>query len=317
MTSESTHILPNFRIVIVGSGAIGCYYGGRLAEQGRDVHFLMRSDCAHVKEQGLQVRSVDGDFHLREVSIYLDPSEIGPCDVVIVALKATANDQLKKLITPLLKKDTAIVILENGLGGDEALADLFGAERVLGGLCVICSNRISPGVIEHSAGGQISLGEFSNYPLPRTHEIAWEFKRCGVPCVVVEDLQRERWRKLVWNIPFNGLSIAVGGVDTAHILADPSLRALVRKLMEEVIGGARALGHTLPATLVDDMVSFTETIGAYRPSSMIDYIAGREVEVEAIWGEPLRRASNAGAQMDRVEALYYLIRHATSQKTTS
>ncbi|MDB4673474.1 2-dehydropantoate 2-reductase [Verrucomicrobiales bacterium] len=307
--------MPNYRIGIVGAGAIGCYYGGRLAERGRDVHFLMRSDYEHVKKRGLKVKSKQGNFHLQGVNAYRSSEEIGPCDVVFVSLKATANEHREALIAPLLKKDTAIVILENGLGGDEELAALFGPERVVGGLCFVCLNRTAPGVIEHSAQGQISLGEFTKYPLPRTHEIAWELKRCGVPCTVVEDLQRERWKKLVWNIPFNGLSIAAGGIDTQQILSDPSLETLVRKLMYEVIDAARALGHDLPVTLVDDMVSRTKAMGGYKPSSLIDFLAGREVEVEAIWGEPYRRASNAGAQTGRMEALYYLIRHATTHKT--
>lgn len=312
----STHILPGYRIAVVGSGAVGCYYGGRLANLGRDVHFLMRSDLDVVRKRGLRVRSREGDFHVPKVNAHATPEEIGPCDLVIIALKATSNPALDFLIPPLLHDDTMLLTLQNGLGNEEYLAERFGADRVLGGLCFVCINRTAPGVIEHYAQGQISVGEFTGYPRPRTHEVASEFKRCGVPCTVTADLARERWRKLVWNIPFNGLSIAAGGIDTQGILSSEPLEYLVRALMREVIGAARALGHELPSSLVDDQVAKTKGMGPYKPSSLIDFLEGREVEVEAIWGEPFRRAFNAGAEVGRIEMLYQLLRHATAARGT-
>ncbi|MDG2124461.1 MAG: ketopantoate reductase C-terminal domain-containing protein, partial [Verrucomicrobiales bacterium] len=164
------------------------------------------------------------------------------------------------------------------------------------------------------AQGQISIGEYDDWVRPRTHDIATEFKRWVVTCSVVENLAREQWKKLVWNVPFNGLSIVAGGIDTDSILADESLEYLVRGLMGEVIGGARALGYELPSSLVGDMVGRTKGMGAYKPSSMIDYVEGREVEVEAIWGEPVRRVFNAGAEVGRMETLYRLIKHAVAKR---
>jgi len=143
---------------------------------------------------------------------------------VLIALKATNNDVLPDLIPPLLHETTASLTLQNGLGNEEFLARHFGAERVAGGLGFICLNRVSPSVIEHFDYGSLTIGEFTGLPKPRTHNIASEFKRCGVVCAVVENLRRERWRKLVWNIPFNGLSIAAGGSTTRDILQDDSLR---------------------------------------------------------------------------------------------
>lgn len=310
----STHVLPIYRIAVVGSGAVGCFYGGKLANMGRDVHFLMRSDLEHVRRRGLRVKSKQGDFHLQGVKCYASAEEIGPCDLVIIALKATANPVLEAVIPPLLKEDTTLLTLQNGLGNDAFLAERFGKERVMGGLCFVCINRTGPGVIEHLAQGRISIGEYGDWLKPRTHDIASEFKRCGVTCTVVESLAREQWKKLVWNVPFNGLSIAAGGIDTEAILADDSLEYLVRGLMREVIGGARALGYEIPSSLVGDMVERTKGMGPYKPSSMIDFVEGREVEVEAIWGEAVRRASNAGAEVGRLETLYGLIKHAVAKR---
>jgi len=292
------------RIAIVGSGAMGCYYGGRLAQHGNDVHFLMRSDYEFVKQHGLKIQSHLGDFELPEVHCHRSTTEIGPCDLVIIAMKATTNDALLELLPPLLKADTMILTLQNGLGSDDFLAQHFGSERVLGGLCFVCINRIAPGVIHHIAQGQIALGEHRGAPQARTEALAAEFRRCGIDCVVEPSLIAARWKKLVWNIPFNGLSIAAGNKDTAAILAEPMLEQRVRDLMREIIVTANQLGHPIPLSLIDTMIERTRTMTCYKPSSLIDFLAGSEVELEAIWGEPVRRAKAAGVAMPLVEALY-------------
>lgn len=309
---KSRHITPNFRIAVVGSGAVGCYYGGKLARFGREVHFLMRSDLDHVRKKGLRILSKQGDFHLPKVLCHADPAEIGPVDLVLIALKTTANAALDTLLPPLLKPDgsTMLMTLQNGLGVDEHLAERFGADKVLGGLCFVCLNRVEPGVVRHIAHGHVEMGEFSGLPLPRTHEVQGEFKRCGVVCSVSENLGLSRWRKLVWNVPFNGLAIAAGGIDVARILADEDLLYLTRQLMDEIIGAARALGYEIPTSFADRNIENTRTMGDYKPSSLIDFLEGRDVEVEPIWGEPVRRGFNAGAPVGRLETLYRLIRRA-------
>jgi 2-dehydropantoate 2-reductase len=129
-------------------------------------------------------------------------------------------------------------------------------------------------------------------------------KQCGVDCRVLDNLLLERWRKLVWNIPFNGLTITAGGIDTAAVLADDRLRSLTLALMAEVIAAANACGYALPAAVVAEQIKRTEAMGAYRPSTLVDFEAGRPLEIEPIWGEPLRRAMNAGARTPRWQELY-------------
>lgn len=296
------------RIAIVGSGAVGCYYGARLAQHGHDVHFLMRSDFAQVHAHGLEIRSHAGDFTLPQVQCHRSTAEIGPCDLVIIAMKATANDALLHLLPPLLKSDTLLLTLQNGLGCDDFLAQHFGPSRVLGGLCFVCINRIGPGIVHHFARGHISLGEYSGPPMPRTHRLATQLNAAQIPCGVVQSLYGVRWEKLVWNIPFNGLSIAAGPIDTAGILADPTLERRTRELMHEVITAATRLGHEVPPDLADIMIERTRTMAGYKPSSLIDFLAGSEVELDAIWGEPLRRAHAAGIAMPHVEKLHQELR---------
>jgi 2-dehydropantoate 2-reductase len=271
------------------------------------VHFLLRRDFDIVCRRGLRIRSKGENIHLPRINVYRSTEEIGPCDLVIIALKATSNAELPSLLLPLLREHTMILTLQNGLGGEEFLAENFGAERVLGGLCFVCLNRIEPGVIERHDSGRLAIGEFGRYPQARTHDISWEFKRCGVVCSVVADLALERWRKLVWNIPFNGLSLAAGGIDTAAILADDGLRQLTVELMDETIAIANRCGHSLPTAVALDLVKRTETMGNFKPSTLIDYLAGRPLEIEAIWGEALRRGKEAGVAVPRLEMLYRLL----------
>jgi 2-dehydropantoate 2-reductase len=284
-------------VAVVGSGAIGLYYGGRLAAAGENVKFLLRSDFEAVSRNGLKVQSVDGDFDLPNPQIYQNTAGIGPVDLVIVAWKATANHQLAAVIEPLLHADTQILTLQNGVGNCELLAGIVGPERVLGGLCFVCINRLSPGVISHSAGGRIALGEWRSNGTNRHLELEKRFKAAGIHGVAVENLEKSQWEKLVWNIPFNGLSVAAGGVTTDVLLATKESENEVRALMVEVIAAARALGFDLSDDLIHFNIERTRPMGPYRTSSMIDFVEGREVEVTPIWEEPLRRAQEAGVPM--------------------
>ncbi len=305
--------MPAPRIAIVGCGAIGLYYGGRLAHGGNEVHFLLRSDFEHVRAHGIRAKSIHGGFSVSPVNAHDSGSSIGACDYILVALKAIANPALPALLAPLLKEDTLVVTLQNGLGNEEFLAEHLGPEHVAGGLCFVCINRTAPGVVDHSASGLISMGEFGRPAGSRLRALEAMMRDSGIECRTTNDLASERWRKLVWNIPFNGLSIAAGGIDVRAILAEAGMEALVRALMAEVIAGAAAVGHCLPESLIEQQVEVTRPMRAYKPSSLIDYLAGKPVEVEAIWGEPVRRATAAGANLPRLEMLYQLLRSLTTR----
>lgn len=296
------------KVAVVGAGAIGLYYGGRLAAAGEDVHFLVRSDYDALRQRGLTVESVHGDFELPKLKACRESSEIGPVDLVIVTWKATANDHLAEVLPPLLHDQTRVLTLQNGLGNCEAIAEITGPERVLGGLCFVCINRIEPGLIRHSGGGKVSIGSWHPASQPHAADITIRFKAAGVRASLVEDLIKSQWEKLIWNIPFNGLSVAEGGVTTDTLLADPACEAEIQALMREVITTANAIGLDLKESLAEHNMELTRPMGAYRTSSMIDLVEGREVEVGPIWEEPLRRARQAGLAMPHLEALLARIR---------
>ena len=304
---------PLGKIAVVGSGAVGCYYGGMLAHARHDVHFLMRADLDAVRRDGLVIFTKGAEVRLPRVQCAGTTAEVGPVDLVLIALKATANRELERLLPPLVGENTALLTLQNGLGNEAFLSERWGAERVMGGLCFVCINRTAPGVIRHLDHGSISIGEFRRAVSPRACAVAEAFKAVGVEANAVDDLEGERWRKLLWNIAFNGLSIAAGA-NVAEVLADAGLRALARSLMDEVLDAARRLGHAIPDSFADWQIERSDSMGAYRPSSMIDFEMGRPVEVEAIWGEPLRQGTAAGAKMPRLEMLHGIIRHVAERR---
>jgi len=231
--------LPKIRIGIVGSGALGLYYGGMLQHSGQDVTFLLRSDLEAIRQNGLHVHSVNGDFHLPQVAGCASSAEIGPVDLVIVGLKTFANQHLLELARPLVGQQTAILTLQNGLGNEELLAGEFGAENILGGVAFLRSNRGKPGHVHHLGEGKIRLGEFSGGLSERSRQLAETFIAAGVPCEAVADLRRARWEKLVWNIPFNGLC-ALLRKNTDQILAQPEGHKLAQQIMQEVVAGGNA-----------------------------------------------------------------------------
>lgn len=290
-------------MAVVGSGAIGWYYGGRLANLGEDVRFLLRSDYEAVRNGGMRVESAHGDFDLPSPQVFRSAEDIGPVDLVIIAWKATSNAHLAEVLPPLLHEGTQVLTLQNGLGNCEVISAITGPDRVLGGLCFVCINRIAPGLIRHTAGGRLSIGEWQAGIPGRAEEVARRFKAAGIPANAVENLQAAQWEKLVWNVPFNGLSVARGGVTTDVLLDSGETENEIRALMAEVIAAARAQGLELGDELIDFNVERTRPMGPYRTSSMIDFVEGPEVEVDGIWREPLRLAKELGVPTPRLEKL--------------
>src|SRR5690606_27670648 len=131
----------------------------------------------HVVKQGLRIRSEEGDVTLSAPQCYRSTDEMGPCDLVLIALKATDNQVLKAILPPLIKPHTILLTLQNGLGNEAFLAETFGSEKVMGGLCFVCLNRTSPGVIEHYSQGAVSLGEYRRPAFSRTHAVGSLFRR--------------------------------------------------------------------------------------------------------------------------------------------
>lgn len=305
------------RIAIVGSGALGCYYGARLAKAGNDVHFLVRSGRAAILARGIRIKMPTERIHVKKVQAYATTAEIGPCDLVLIALKATANDALAKLLPPLMGPNTLVLTLQNGLGVEEPVAEIVGTERVVGAICFVGNTRVATGVIHCSFPGLMMLGEFGRPAHARTRELARLFENAGMKCEAQDNLEELRWKKLVWNVPFNGLAIAAGGVTTDILMADEGLRTLARRLMEEIVEAAAKFGHVIPRPFLDQQFERTAKLGRYSPSSLTDFNEGRSIELEEIWGEPIRRAKSVGVAVPRLEMLYWLIKRLLAARVVA
>lgn len=293
---------------IVGTGAVGGFYGGLLQRAGFDVHFLLNRDYDHVRSNGLRIDSTQGCFNLPKVNAYNNPRDMPECDVVIVALKTTANSVLSTILPHLVKDGGIVLTLQNGLGSEQEVAEIVGAERVLGGLCFLCSNRIGPGHIHHLDYGLITLGEYRSNGspggvTPRLAAVASQLEAAGISIRTVEDLSLARWKKLVWNIPFNGLSVVRNQL-TDQLIKHPETRRLCETLMQEVAEASAACSRPIEPAFIEKMIQDTEKMEPYAPSMKLDFDRGNPMEIEAIYGNPLRAAKAAGVSMPETLKLY-------------
>ncbi len=296
-------------IAIIGAGAVGGYYGARLAQHGHDVHFLVRSDFDTIRTNGLHIQSIDGDFVIPadRVRVYRDSALMPKVDLAIITTKSTSNRELPELLRPIMKPDTALLTLQNGICGEDDLAAVFGPDRILGGMAFVCINRIGPGVIHHMDHGIIRLGPFRETARQTAKQVVDLFQSSKIRCEELADLHRGRWLKLVWNIPFNGLG-TVMDLTTDKLLTNPAGRQAVADLMTEVVAAARADGVALPPETVQQQIDRTPSMGAYKSSMQIDRQMGRPLEIEYIIERPLQIARKFGLKSPNWEHLLRLLK---------
>ncbi|CAI8911370.1 2-dehydropantoate 2-reductase [Pseudomonas sp. IT-P253] len=298
-------------IGIIGTGAIGGFYGVMLARAGFDVHFLLRSEFSAVAERGLQVNSaVHGALTLNPVQAYSSAEDMPPCDWLLVGAKTTSNADLAPMIRQVAAPGAKVLLMQNGLDVEDSLREwLPDSLHLLGGLCYICVHREEPGVITHQALGAVHVGYHSGPATDETtctaivEEGAGFFRAAGIDSQSMANLHQARWQKLVWNIPYNGLSVLLGA-STTPLMADVDSRELIKALMAEVVQGATACGHVIPAGYADHLFMVTEKMPDYWPSMYHDFLHKRPLELAAIYARPLAAANAAGCELPRIEALY-------------
>lgn len=309
------------RIGIIGTGAIGGFYGMLLARAGHDVHFLLRSEYAAVVERGLQLNSsVHGALHLMPVQAYQNIGDMPQCDWLLVGAKTTANAELAPLITRAAAPGAKVVLLQNGLAVEDELRPLLSDDlHLLGGLCYICVHRSAPGVIEHQALGAINLAYHSGpldddeARLALVEEGASLLRSTGLDSAVMRDLAQTRWQKLVWNVPYNGLSVLLDA-DTRCLMDNADSRALIADMMNEVVSAAQALGYAMPENYADKLLAATQRMPDYLPSMYHDFAQRRPAELHAIYEAPLAAADSAGFDMPKVRALYQALRFIQARR---
>jgi len=304
------HKIMSRTYAILGTGALGGFYGARLQRAGLEVHFLLHSDFEHVRQHGLICESVDGNFTLPRVNAYSDTRDMPPCDVVCVTLKTTQNHLLPTLLPPVVKNDSLVLVMQNGLGNEAEVAALVGADRVAGGLCFLCSNKIAPGHIRHLDYGYVRLGNYAHGITERLRAVAADFQRAGIHAECVPDLAAARWRKLVWNIPYNGLSVLLRAT-TDQLMRHPHTRALIEAIMREMA----PCEPTITEEFIQQMLRDTDKMKPYKTSMRLDYEARRPMEIEYIYGNPLRAAQRKGVAVPLLEMLYRQLKFLDAANT--
>ena len=301
---------------LVGPGAVGLYYSARIAYSGRYLCVLARSDAKELQANGIRVEMINPEtselkdsFTAPIECIRRKADEIAETDCVVIAAKSTFNHELIESLKSIVEPGhTVLLSLQNGLGNAEFFAQHFPENPILAGLCFVCVNRIKPGVVENYHPGRVEIGSLGDRWPGAAKAAVKVFNESGVVTSHANKLNSALWRKLCWNIPFNGLSIVAGGITTDKIIAQPELVTRAQNLMEEVRTVATLAGHSISDKFIAGQFAVTEKMEGYRPSSLIDYLAERPVEIESIWGEPLRRGQALGANLPELTKLYSELR---------
>ncbi len=313
------------RYCVLGTGALGGFYGGLMAKRGLDIHFLLHSDFEHVVKHGLRVDSKLGNFVLPKINAYAKPQDMPKCDVAIIGLKSTQNHLLEDLLKPILRDDSIVLVLQNGLNVEQTARGILGPNRVAGGCCFLCSNKVGPGHIRHLDYGRIVFGAYRGIdgsdpgPSPQMLQaVLQDMVASGIEAYLTEDLPTTKWKKLMWNIPFNGLSVLLNA-STDAIMNDPDSRLLARRISEEVRQIALAAGSSIEPGYVDWVIDHTDDMVPYDSSMRLDYLNGRAIEVEAIYGNALQEAQRCGFAAPIVMTMYqqlkFMAGHRTSGRT--
>lgn len=285
------------RIAIFGSGGVGGYFGGRLAQAGEDVVFIARgAHLAALRERGLRVASIAGDFDLPRVTATDDPSAVGPVDAVLLAVKAWQLPQAAQAMRPMIGPGTFVVPLENGVEAPDQLSDALGASHVLGGLCRILAFLTGPGELRHTAiDPYLGFGELDGRLSPRTESLRHAFRRAtGVTTEILTDIRAAMWSKFLFIAPVSGLG-AITRVPIGVFRSMPETRRLLIEAFGEITRLAAALGVSLPPEAIQRTLAFTDGIPAEGTSSMQrDLMEGRPSELDAQVGAVVRLAERAG-----------------------
>ena len=294
--------MNKLKYAVIGTGAIGGYYGARLAQSGQEVCFLLHSDYDYVKANGLQVDSCDGSFHLDHPLVYRSTLDMPQCNVVLLCLKSINNHLLRTLLPPLLKEDTLVVLIQNGIGVEQDVEQQFPGIQLAAGLAFICSAKTEPGRVNHQCYGQINLGNYSCKDESLVEQVVADFNAAGVTAGLVE-YHEARWKKAVWNMPFNGMTVALK-TQTDLLLKNLATRQLIYEQMMEVIGAAQHLGvKNLDESFAQKMLEMTDAMTPYSPSMRLDYDFHRPMEIHYIYTRPIQIAREAGFPMPRLAML--------------
>ncbi|MEE9345379.1 MAG: 2-dehydropantoate 2-reductase [Methylococcales bacterium] len=300
------------KILIVGTGAIGSFYGSLLAREGQQVSMVVRSDYDVVKAHGIHVESTLGSWDFKPHHLVKTATDYPEqANFVVLCTKVTDEIDRVELIRGAINPETVIVLIQNGIGIEKVIAQAFPDNLLISGLAFICATRIKPGHVQHTAYGRLAVGDYPNGIADQTAGFAAMFDESGIQCMTTDNVVTARWQKTVWNAPFNPISVLSNGLDTQTVLR--TQEPYVRAIMSEVTEIAKAVGHPLREDIVDLNIDNTRTMPPYKTSMLIDYEHGRTMETEAILGNAVRVGQSAGVETPYLSSLYALMKLRETQ----
>lgn len=292
----------NLKYAVIGTGALGGFYGGMLANSGKDVHFLFNTDYEHVKKNGLKVDSILGNFHLSTIAAYKQANDMPVCDVILVCLKTMHNQLLDSILPLISHSDSLVILIQNGLGVENDVAAKFPTLNIAGGMAFICSNKIGKGHINHLDYGSLNLGAFYPDKTELLQQVYADFNQANVKATLAPDLMLARWQKLVWNIPFNGMSVVLN-TTTDRLINNINTKTLAHEMMLEVIEAAQHCGVAIQTNYAQKIIEMTEKMKPYATSMKLDYDNKRPLEIDYIYTSTIQTAQKAGYEMKKVAVL--------------
>lgn len=296
------------KVLLFGTGAVGGLYGGKLAQAGARVSVVCRSDFSEVSRNGIRIKSVYGDYHFMPEHVVRKSSEYNHRpDYIIVATKVLSEIDVAGMIKDSVHPETSIVLLQNGIDIEKPVAEFFRGNEIISALAFVCASRTGYGFVDHMDYGRIVLGTYPSGVSDKTRLLVEMFKSAGVSAETDEDVIAARWKKLLWNAPFNPLSVICGGADTDEMMKDIRIKKLAERIMREVALIADSDGHPLPAESITKNIHDTERMRPYKTSMLLDFESRRPMEVEAILGNAVRIAEKNNLDIPCLETIYALL----------
>lgn len=298
------------KILVIGAGAIGSFYGALLSKAGADVSVVCRSDYQIVKQCGYSIKSDDlGSWQFKPTQVLKSASDYqGQADYIILCTKITPESNRIELIREAVSPKTCIVFIQNGVEIEQELVDAFPNNEVISGLAFICCNRLEPALTHHIAYGKLTLGSLNKMGQAsnRSHHLADLINSTGIESIVTDQIINSRWLKCLWNAPFSPLSVLSGGLSTQQILS--TQEQLIRIIMLEVVHIAQACGYPLPAESIDINIKNTRAMPPYKTSMLLDYENHQVMETEVILGNTVRAAKRQQVVCPTLDTLYALMK---------
>lgn len=309
--------MDKIKILNAGAGAVGAYFMGRLAQTGKaDISVIVRSDYEAVRGSGFRILSDKGDFVFRPEGVWRSAAEYPETpDYIVVTSKVLPEIDLPAMIAPAVKSPkTVIVLIQNGIGIEDAAAKAFPENEIISTVAYIGAARCAPGTVRQKGTTALKFGKFGGGFSEAGQRLASLFDGTSVKASYEDNIAFHRWVKLLWNVPYNPVSVLGGGLDTKEMSDRGKIESLCRVMMEEVRETAGSVGISIPEHLIDDNIEYTRNFPPYKTSMLADHEAGRRLETEAILGNVCRIAARNGVKVPHLDTVYALLSALTGKR---